>query len=409
MYLWTSEAVAAGHPDKVADQIADSILDAYLAADPAARVASEVTILKELVLLSGEITSSAKVDVEEIARGKICEIGYDRMENSFDGRLCEVITRINEQSREISAAVEHEGQIGAGDQGLMFGFACDETENFMPLSHRVAFDLINFHDDDILEGRIDNSDPINPRLSVKRWDSLFLPDAKSQVTVAYNDDGTPSYIHTIVLSTCHKTNATINDVYGYTNEKIIRPIKDAYPSLITDQTKFLINPAGLWTVGGPASDTGLSGRKIVVDNYGADCPIGGGSFSGKDPTKVDRSGAYAARYVAKNIVAAGLAKRCTVQVSYAIGMVDPISIRVQAVGTPLSPEYSDAQASAVLSKMVAEIVDLTPKGIIESFELRNPIYAITASGGHFGRRGLPWERIDISHSFSKWIHNYLKA
>jgi S-adenosylmethionine synthetase len=410
MYLWTSEAVSSGHPDKVADQIADSILDAYLAKDPNSRVAAEVTILKDLVLLSGEITSQAEdINPEEIARARLNYIGYNSPERSFDARLCDVLTHINTQSPQISSAVHRaDGDLGAGDQGLMFGYATDETENLMPLAHTLAFELINLHDNDVINGRIDLSEKKVRRLSSTRWDSLFYPDAKAQVTLAYNDDGTPDHVHTVVFSTCHKEGATQGDLYGYVNEKILRPIRNSYPTLFTDQTKYLINPAGLWTVGGPAADTGLSGRKIVVDNYGADCPIGGGSFSGKDPTKVDRSGAYAARHVAKNIVAAGLAKKATVQVSYAIGVVEPVSVRVQAVGSLIkngSHEgyVSDAEASAVLSQMVMDTVDLSPSGIITRLKLVEPVYTSTASGGHFGRSRFTWEYRDLAHIFKGYV------
>jgi S-adenosylmethionine synthetase len=409
-YLWTSEAVAAGHPDKTADQIADAILDAHLSQDPEARVASEVTILKDFVLLSGEITSKADVDPVAVTTETLKRIGYDRPEHGFDVRSAEIVNKITTQSSQISQAVTKDnGEIGAGDQGLMFGFACNETETFMPLSHQMAFHAINLHQQDLLRGRLEQKAGEKPRIG-SRWDSPLRPDAKSQVTLAY-ENGRPSHVHTLVFSTCHQEQMTISDLHGYVNEMVLRPLRDSYPTLFTDKTKYLINPAGLWTVGGPAADTGLSGRKIVVDNYGADCPIGGGSFSGKDPTKVDRSGAYAARWVAKNIVSAGFAERATVQVSYAIGVVQPISVRVIATGSkvpyflapPVAGEYApDSEASELLGHMVMQTVDLSPKGIIEALGLRRPIYAATASGGHFGRN-FPWEKTDLVERFREYL------
>jgi S-adenosylmethionine synthetase len=392
MYLWTSEAVSKGHPDKVADQIADAILDACLKIDPVARVASEVTILNDFVLLSGEIGSNKIEDVSvfnDVARRVICNIGYDRSSNSFDGNTCEILNKISRQSNEIAAAVvKNDGEIGAGDQGMMFGFATNETEAFMPLAHHLAFELIRSLEHDIAIGRL-----AQPGVPTDRWDSPLLPDAKTQVTMQYKDDGSPERIHTIVVSVCHKPNMTIGDVNGYVTQKAVKPLQKKYASLFDDQTRILINPAGLWNIGGPASDTGLSGRKIVVDNYGADCQIGGGSFSGKDPTKVDRSAAYAARHIAKNIVAAGLADAATVQISYAIGIVKPVAINVELKNGKVP--------SAKITQVVNDQIDLTPKGIIERLDLRRPIYSSTASGGHFGNPAYPWEKLDLVNNFKK--------
>ena len=372
MYLWTSEAVSKGHPDKVADQIADSVLDAYLSIDPTQRVACEVTCCKKVVLVTGEVSSSKSVDIDSIVRNKIKEIGYNHPDTSYDGNTVKVLNLINTQSDQIANAVAKEnGDIGAGDQGIMFGFACDETTSLMPLAHHLSFKAINALETDRTSS-----------------DSALLPDAKSQVTIAYNDNGTPKYIDTVLVSTQHKeeTFNNLSELKDYLH-KIVRPsIAGLYERYITNNTKWLYNPAGLWTFGGPGADTGLSGRKIVVDNYGADCPIGGGSFSGKDPTKVDRSAAYAARHVAKNIVAQGLATRCQVQISYAIGVAEPVSVRVQTFGTG-----DDAK----LTKLVQNNVPLSPKAIIERFQLRRPIYSATATGGHFGRDQFPWELINL--------------
>ena len=368
-YLWTSEAVSSGHPDKVADQIADAILDAYLYEDENSRVACEVTLAKDLVLLTGEISSSAKPDVKKIARNVLGEIGYDHPDKHYDCKTVNIMNKINKQSSQISSAVFKEnGDIGAGDQGMMFGFACDETENYMPLAHALSFKLINLLEED----RKNNSQ------------SPFMPDAKTQATIEYVD-GVPNRLATMVVSTCHTSLWYIDAVRDYIECNLIEKFKLNNP-WVDKNTTFLINPAGTWTIGGPAADTGLSGRKIVVDNYGADCPIGGGSFSGKDATKVDRSGAYAARYIAKNIVAHGYAKKAQVQLAYAIGMTEPVSFRVNTFNS------ADDQD---IAKLVESIMDLSPKGILDRFGLRKPIYRRTAFGGHFGRTEFPWEKIDL--------------
>lgn len=374
MYLWTSEAVSDGHPDKVADQIADTILDAYLGAESNCRVAVEVTCCKDLVLVTGETSSTKQLDIQNLVRRKITSIGYDSIETSYDGNKIKILDCLNKQSSQIAQAVaKDDGNIGAGDQGLMFGFACDETQALMPLSHHLSFVVINA----LKEHRIQKGN--------------LLPDAKSQVTIAYSNDGKPLFIDTVLVSTQHLDGVfkNIEELRDYMHEVVSPSIHKDFAHLVTKATKWLYNPAGLWTLGGPAADTGLSGRKIVVDNYGADCPIGGGSFSGKDPTKVDRSAAYAARHVAKNLVAQGFAKKCQVQVSYAIGVVEPVSIRVQTFGTG---------NDEILTQLVTKNVPLNPKAIIDRLQLRRPIYAETASGGHFGRDNFPWEKIDLKLS-----------
>jgi len=286
------------------------------------------------------------------------------------------------------------GQIGAGDQGIMFGFACNETPVFMPLSHHLAFQAIRYLEKDIAKGREGD-----------QWLSPFLPDSKSQVTVLYDDGGKPERIDTLVISTCHRSDVSLADLEFYVQERVLNHLTKPQLGLFRKTTKFLINPAGEWTFGGPAADSGLTGRKIVVDNYGADCPIGGGAFSGKDPTKVDRSGSYIARYIAKNIVAAGLAEKVVVQLAYVIGVIDPVSIRINTFGTHdktwmrASPQIL---AEEKLVQMVRELVNLTPSGIINKFDLRRPIYQATASGGHFGREEFPWESIDLAEKFSEY-------
>ena len=375
-YVWTAEAVSSGHPDKVADQIADCVLDNIISIDKNARVACEVTLCSDLVLVTGEIGSKIadlkSVSVESLVRKTLRKIGYDRDEHSYNGNKVKILNKLNIQSPEISKAVAKEdGRIGAGDQGIMFGFACNETSNFMPMCHHLSFEIINALRADI-ESKIDGD----------RWTSPLFPDAKSQVSIDY-ENLAPKRVNTVVVSTCHSPQLTLKEIRGYVMNIIKKSVISNYSHLFDKNTIFYINPAGEWNVGGPKADTGLSGRKIVVDNYGADCPIGGGSFSGKDPTKVDRSGAYAARYLAKNLVAAGLCDKAAVQVSYAIGIEEPISIRA------LSPD-EDFDVSKI-----KEIIDFSPKGIIDRFDLKRPIYQKTASGGHFGRKEFPWEYLDI--------------
>lgn len=374
-FLFTSESVGEGHPDKVADQLSDTILDEFLRQDPTARVACETLVKNDVVILAGEITSKHVVNYEQIARSVVKDIGYDDPALGFDHLSCSVMTFISQQSPDISMGVnEHEGlhkEQGAGDQGLMFGYACDETPELMPLpiamSHQIMRAL--------------------SRARRQETGSFLKPDAKSQVTVEYRD-GKPHSIDTVVVSTQHADSASLKDVEEYVIEKIIKNVVPA--QFLTSKTKYLINPTGRFVVGGPVGDCGLTGRKIIVDTYGGYSRHGGGAFSGKDPSKVDRSAAYAARYIAKNVVAAKLASKCEVQVAYAIGVAKPVSVYIDTFGTGVVSE-------AEISKAVQEIFDLTPRGIIKTLDLLKPIYRATASYGHFGREpgsdgSFSWER-----------------
>nr|WP_278429884.1 methionine adenosyltransferase [Brevibacillus laterosporus] len=388
--LFTSESVTEGHPDKICDQVSDSILDAILSKDPNARVACETSVTTGLVLVAGEITTSTYVDIQKLVRDTIREIGYDRAKYGFDADTCGVITAIGEQSADIALGVDQalearEGSmtdaeieaIGAGDQGLMFGYACNETPELMPLPISMAHQLAR-------------------RLTeVRKNGSLqyLRPDGKTQVTVEYDGDK-PVRIDTIVISTQHAPEVELDQIKKDLMEQVIKPIVPA--NLLDDQTKYFINPTGRFVIGGPQGDAGLTGRKIIVDTYGGYARHGGGAFSGKDPTKVDRSGAYAARYVAKNIVAAGLAEHCEVQVAYAIGVAQPVSIAVNTFGTGKIAE-SDLVA------LIRKHFDLRPAGIIKQLDLRRPIYKQTAAYGHFGRNDLnvPWERTDKAEDLKK--------
>ena len=378
--LFTSESVTEGHPDKVADQISDAILDAILTQDPLARVACETAVNTGLVLVFGEVSTTAYVDIQQIVRETIKGIGYNSSDYGFDGDNVAVLVALDEQSPDIAqgvdAAIETRDEatdqlIGAGDQGLMFGYACDETEEFMPLpialSHRLA-----------------------KRLSEVRKSgqlAYLRPDGKSQVTVEYGEDGQALRVDTVVISTQHAPEATLETVRQDVIEQVVKPVIPAH--LLDDQTRFLINPTGRFVIGGPKGDSGLTGRKIIVDTYGGYARHGGGAFSGKDATKVDRSASYMARYIAKNIVAAGLAKRCEVQLAYAIGVAQPVSIRIETFGTGVVSESRLVQA-------VRQLFDLTPDGIIRTLALRRPIYKQTAAYGHFGRQDvvLPWEQVN---------------
>lgn len=378
--LFTSESVTEGHPDKVADQISDAILDAILTQDPLARVACETAVNTGLVLVFGEVSTTAYVDIQQIVRETIKGIGYDSSDYGFDGDNVAVLVALDEQSPDIAqgvdAAIETRDEatdqlIGAGDQGLMFGYACDETEEFMPLpialSHRLA-----------------------KRLSEVRKSgqlAYLRPDGKSQVTVEYGEDGQALRVDTVVISTQHAPEATLETVRQDVIEQVVKPVIPGH--LLDDQTRFLINPTGRFVIGGPKGDSGLTGRKIIVDTYGGYARHGGGAFSGKDATKVDRSASYMARYIAKNIVAAGLAKRCEVQLAYAIGVAQPVSIRIETFGTGVVSESRLVQA-------VRQLFDLTPDGIIRTLALRRPIYKQTAAYGHFGRQDvvLPWEQVN---------------
>jgi S-adenosylmethionine synthetase len=372
-FLFTSESVSEGHPDKVADQISDSILDAILAQDPKARVAAETLCNTGLVVLAGEITTHANVDYIQVARETIKRIGYDNTDFGIDYRGCAVMVCYDKQSPDIAQGVDEGKGLdldqGAGDQGLMFGYACDETPVLMPAAIYYAHRLVERQSQLRKDGRLP-------------W---LRPDAKSQVTLRYVD-GKPVSIDTVVLSTQHAPEMEHKQIEEAVIEEICKPV---LPSEWLQGTKYLINPTGRFVIGGPQGDCGLTGRKIIVDTYGGACPHGGGAFSGKDPTKVDRSAAYAARYVAKNIVAAGLAKQCQVQVSYAIGVARPINITVNTYGTGT---VSDER----LSELVQEHFDLRPKGIVQMLDLLRPIYRKTAAYGHFGREEpeFSWERTD---------------
>jgi S-adenosylmethionine synthetase len=373
-YLFTSESVSEGHPDKVADQISDSILDAILADDPPARVACETLVSTGLVVMSGEITTKAHINYREVAQEAIRRIGYDNSEIGFDYKSCAVLTAINRQSPDIAQGV-NEGQgidldQGAGDQGLMFGYACNETASLMPLPIHYAHRIMQRQAEVRRDGRLP-------------W---LRPDAKSQVSVRYVD-GRPLSIDTIVVSTQHDPDVSHAQIAEAVVEEIIKPVVPH--ELLSAGTRYLINPTGRFVVGGPHGDCGLTGRKIIVDTYGGAARHGGGAFSGKDPSKVDRSAAYAARYVAKNIVAAGLAERCEVQVAYAIGVAHPVSLMVNTFGTG---KVSDE----LIVELIGKHFDLRPKGIIQSLNLLRPIYRKTAAYGHFGRDEpeFTWEAID---------------
>ena len=376
-FLFTSESVGEGHPDKVADQLSDAVLDEFLKHDPTARVACETLIKDNVVILAGEITSKHVVNYEKLVRAVVKDIGYDDSKLGFDDQGCSVMTFISQQSPDISMGVnEHEGlhkEQGAGDQGLMFGFACDETQELMPLPISLSHQLMKALSRDRRTER----------------GSFLKPDAKSQVTVQYRD-GRPESVHTVVISTQHTEETSLKDLEEYVIERIVKKVIPA--KYLTNKTKYLINPTGRFVIGGPVGDCGLTGRKIIVDTYGGYSRHGGGAFSGKDPSKVDRSAAYAARYIAKNVVAAGLAQRCEVQVAYAIGVAKPVSVYVNTFGTGVVSE--DA-----ISTAVREIFDLTPRGIIKCLDLLKPIYRSTAAYGHFGRDpgndgSFSWEQTD---------------
>lgn len=381
-HFFTSESVTAGHPDKVADQISDTVLDAILSLDPQARVACETTVTTGMVLVVGEISTECYVDIPRLVREAIKDIGYTRAKYGFDGDTCAVLTSIDEQSPDIAMGVddawesrvdgEHDttASIGAGDQGMMFGFACNETEEYMPLTASLAHALAKRLDD----------------VRRSKLLSYLRPDGKTQVTVEY-DGYTPIRVDTIVISAQHKPTVALEQIRADIMEHVIKPIVPE--NLLDARTRFLINPTGRFVVGGPQGDSGLTGRKIIVDTYGGAARHGGGAFSGKDPTKVDRSAAYAARYVAKNVVAAGLADRCELQLAYAIGVAQPVSIMVETFGTG---KVSDER----IVELIRANFDLRPAAIIEHLNLRQPIYRQVAAYGHFGRSelNLPWERLD---------------
>ena len=377
--IFTSESVTEGHPDKVCDRVSDSVLDAALAQDPMARVACECAATTGLMLVMGEITTTATIDVADIARKAICEIGYDNAAAGYDGYSCSVQVALHRQSPDIAMGVDSsyddKNEIGAGDQGMMFGFACRETRELMPAPISYAHNLTKA----LTACRKSGELP---------W---LRPDGKGQVSVQYAADGTPERIDTVVVSTQHAPDIAIEDLRAQVIEKVIQP---NLPSrLLDEKTKYYVNPTGRFVIGGPAGDSGLTGRKIIVDTYGGYAAHGGGAFSGKDPTKVDRSGAYMARYIAKNIVAAGLADKCQLQLAYAIGVAQPVSVLAETFGTG---KISDA----ALSDLVRACFDLRPAAIIERLGLRRPIYVQTSAYGHFGREelNLPWETVDMTEA-----------
>jgi S-adenosylmethionine synthetase len=373
-FLFTSESVSEGHPDKMADQISDAVLDAMLAQDPRSRVACETLVNTGLAVIAGEVTSSAQVDLAQTVRDTIADIGYTSSEMGFDAASCAVMVTLDKQSPDIAQGVnEGEGldrDQGAGDQGLMFGFACNETDVLMPFPITYSHRLVKRQAEVRKSGKL----------------SWLRPDAKSQVSVRY-EDGKPVSIDTVVLSTQHSEDVDHATLSEAVIEEIIRPVLPA--DMITAKTRFLVNPTGRFVIGGPHGDCGLTGRKIIVDTYGGSAHHGGGAFSGKDPSKVDRSAAYAMRYVAKNVVAAGLADRCEVQVAYAIGVAEPVSLMVNTSGTAVIAEEK-------IEALIREHFDLRPKGIIEDLDLLRPIYRPSAAYGHFGRddAGFPWEETD---------------
>ena len=374
--LFTSESVTEGHPDKLCDFISDSVLDAYFAQDPNSRVACETVAGKGMIVVTGEITSTADVDVEAVVRNAIKEVGFDNSETDIDYKTCKVLINMCKQSADIALGVdksyedkagEEVESEGAGDQGLMFGFACDETEELMPmpisLSHKLARRLTEVRKN----GEID----------------YIRPDGKVQVTVEYEDDK-PVRVDTIVVSTQHLDTADLDILKKDIKEKVVNKVVPS--ELLDDKTKYYINPTGRFVIGGPLGDSGLTGRKIIVDTYGGYSRHGGGAFSGKDPSKVDRSAAYMARYIAKNVVANGYAKKCEIQFSYAIGVAKPVSVYVDTFGTATIPEEE-------ISKKILDTFNLTPRGIVNTLGLRKPIYTQTTNYGHFGKAGLPWEEV----------------
>ena len=388
--LFTSESVTEGHPDKICDQISDAVLDAMLAQDPMSRVACETAVTTGLVLIMGEVTSDAQVDIQKIARDVICEIGYDDSRKGFDGSLCSVVVALDKQSADIAMGVdqaleaklseEQIDAIGAGDQGMMFGYATNETDDYMPypiyLAHKLYRQLTKVRKDGTLP--------------------YLRPDGKSQVTVEYDAEGKPLRLDAVVVSSQHSEDVTWEQVQADIRKHVIDVVLPT--ELIDENTKIYINPTGRFVIGGPNGDSGLTGRKIIVDTYGGWARHGGGAFSGKDPTKVDRSAAYAARYVAKNLVAAGLCEKAEIQLSYAIGVAQPTSVRIDTFGTGKLPEEK-------LVDIITDNFDLRPAGIIKMLDLRRPIYRQTAAYGHFGRNDLdlPWEKLDKVEDLKKYL------
>jgi len=378
-FLFTSESVSEGHPDKVCDAISDGILDAIFAKDPQARVACETFVTTGLVLVGGEISTDAYIEVSDVVRSTVKKIGYTSAEYKFDSESCSVLNAIHSQSPDIAMGVDTGG---AGDQGIMFGYACNQTPELMPMpimfAHKLVMKLANI------------------RKSYDGYMPYLRPDAKSQVTIEYDEDKKPLRVDAVVISTQHDADASQKKIKEDVIEKVI---KEVIPkNLIDNKTKYFVNPTGRFEIGGPHGDSGLTGRKIIVDTYGGWAPHGGGAFSGKDPSKVDRSATYEARHIAKNIVGAGLATECLVQLAYAIGIADPVSVYIDTKGTGVIPDIE-------ISKMINKEVDLTPKGIIDRLNLRRPIYQKTAAYGHFGREedGFTWEKLDLVDLFKKNI------
>lgn len=378
-FFFTSESVSEGHPDKVSDAISDGVLDAIYAQDPNARVACETFVTTGLVLVGGEITTSAYVDIQEVVRNTVKKIGYTSAEYKFDSESCSVLNAVHSQSPDIAMGVDTGG---AGDQGIMFGYACDQTPELMPMPIVYAHKLVK---------KLADIRKKNPKLM-----PYLRPDAKSQVTIEYSDNGKPLRVDAVVISTQHDGDAKQSKIKSDVIKHVIKKVIPA--KYLDSNTKYFVNPTGRFEIGGPHGDSGLTGRKIIVDTYGGWAPHGGGAFSGKDPSKVDRSATYAARHIAKNVVAAKLAKECLVQVSYAIGVAQPISVFVDTKGTGVIPDSE-------ISEMIQKEVDLTPKGIISRLKLRRPIYQATSSYGHFGRneKEFTWEALDLVPKFKKYV------
>jgi len=396
MKYFTSEAVTEGHPDKICDQISDTLLDAILEQDPDARVAIETMVTTGLVHVAGEVTTTAYVDIPTLIRNKVLDIGYDNSSKGFDGASCGISVSIGAQSPDIALGVDGSyeaqnetdrdefDQQGAGDQGIMFGYATNETLDLMPTAITIAHHLAT----ELTKARKTGRLP------------YLRPDGKTQVTIGY-DNGIPVEVDTVVISTQHAETVTLEQIREDLTDLVIRPVLNLYGNLITDNLKIFINPTGKFVIGGPQGDAGVTGRKIIVDTYGGAARHGGGAFSGKDPSKVDRSAAYTARWVAKNVVASGLADRCEIQIAYAIGVAKPVAVYVDTFRT-------GKESDAIIAHMIQSVFDLRPAAIIKELDLKRPIYAQTATGGHFGRDGFPWEQTNKVQEIRQFLHKYLQ-